>query len=156
MRLPRRYARDCITSVDADHLSLLNDQNANYIANCGDSLDIVLLRMEKVDERGIRAWDRRRKSVLQGVRDDGDWMRWRLVHSSTGTGREEGIRKGGGEEARSVRAVCDACAAHGDRAAVGIYCTGLFTHAHVSCSWYLNGSMDTVSDVHSRSYSTTA
>ena len=30
------------------------------------------------------------------------------------------IRKRGGEEARSVRAVCDVCAAHGDRAAVGV------------------------------------
>jgi len=30
------------------------------------------------------------------------------------------LRKGGEEEARSVRAVCDVCAAHGDRAAVGV------------------------------------
>ena len=30
------------------------------------------------------------------------------------------MRKGGGEEARSVRAVCDVCAAHGDTAAVGV------------------------------------
>ena len=28
------------------------------------------------------------------------------------------MRKGGGEEARSVRCMCDVCAAHGDRAAV--------------------------------------
>ena len=47
-------------------------------------------------------------------------MWWPPVHSSTGTGREEVMRKGGGEEARSVRAVCDVCAAHGDRAAVGV------------------------------------
>ena len=30
------------------------------------------------------------------------------------------LRKGGGEEARCVRCTCDACAAHGDRAAVGV------------------------------------
>ena len=30
------------------------------------------------------------------------------------------LRKGGGEEARSVRCICDVCAAHGDRAAVGV------------------------------------
>ena len=30
------------------------------------------------------------------------------------------MRKGGGEEVRSVRCMCDVCAAHGDRAAVGV------------------------------------
>ena len=30
------------------------------------------------------------------------------------------LRKGGGEEARSVRCICDVCAAHGDRAAVDV------------------------------------
>jgi len=30
------------------------------------------------------------------------------------------MRKGGGEEARSVRCMCDMCAAHGDRADVGV------------------------------------
>ena len=30
------------------------------------------------------------------------------------------LRKGGGE-ARSLRAVCDVCEAHGDRAAVGVH-----------------------------------
>jgi hypothetical protein len=30
------------------------------------------------------------------------------------------MRKGGGVEARSVRDVCDVCAAHGDRAAFGV------------------------------------
>ena len=30
------------------------------------------------------------------------------------------MRKGGGEEARSVRCMCDVCAAQGDRAAVGV------------------------------------
>ena len=35
------------------------------------------------------------------------------------TRREEVMRKGG-EEARSVRVMCDECAAHGDRAAVGV------------------------------------
>ena len=38
----------------------------------------------------------------------------------TGTGREEVMRKGGEEEVRSVRGMCDVCAAHGDRAAVGV------------------------------------
>ena len=45
-------------------------------------------------------------------------------HLITGAGREEVMRKGGGEEARSiavcVRCTCDVCAAHGDRAAVGV------------------------------------
>src|SRR6056300_256162 len=30
------------------------------------------------------------------------------------------MRKGGGEEVRSVRCMCDVCAAHGDRASVGV------------------------------------
>ena len=30
------------------------------------------------------------------------------------------MRKGGGQEVRSVRCMCDVCAAHGDRAAVGV------------------------------------
>ena len=30
------------------------------------------------------------------------------------------MRKGGGEEVRSVRWMCDVCVAHGDRAAVGV------------------------------------
>ena len=30
------------------------------------------------------------------------------------------LRKEGGEEARSVRCMCHVCAAHGDRAAVGV------------------------------------
>ena len=30
------------------------------------------------------------------------------------------MRKGGGKEERSVRCMCDVCAAHGDRAAVGV------------------------------------
>ena len=30
------------------------------------------------------------------------------------------MRKRGGKEARSLRAVCDVCVAHGDRAAVGV------------------------------------
>ena len=36
----------------------------------------------------------------------------------TGAGWEEVMRKGGGEEARSVRCMCDVCTAHADRAAV--------------------------------------
>ena len=38
----------------------------------------------------------------------------------TETGREEVIRKEGGEEARSMRDICDVCVAHDDRAAVGV------------------------------------
>ena len=30
------------------------------------------------------------------------------------------MRQGGGEEVRRVRCICDVCAAHGDRAAVGV------------------------------------
>ena len=41
------------------------------------------------------------------------------MHISMETGREEAMRKGGGEESRSVRAPCDW--ARGDRAAVGTY-----------------------------------
>ena len=47
-------------------------------------------------------------------------MIWPLVHLCTGAGREEVTKKGGGEEEGSVAAVCDECAAHGDRAAVGV------------------------------------
>ena len=47
-------------------------------------------------------------------------MRWPPVHLSTGAGREEVMRKGREEEARCVRAVCDVCAAHSDRAAVDV------------------------------------
>ena len=39
------------------------------------------------------------------------------VELITGAVREEVMRKGGGEEARSVRCMCDVCAA---RAAVGV------------------------------------
>ena len=67
-------------------------------------------------------WERRRRSVLQSARADSDWMRRLLGHRKVnyGSGREEVMRKGGGEEARSVRCMCDVCAAHGDRAAVGV------------------------------------
>ena len=51
---------------------------------------------------------------------DGDGIRRPPGHLITGAGREEVKRKGGGEEARSVRCMCDVCAAHGDRAAVGV------------------------------------
>ena len=64
--------------------------------------------------------ERKRRSVLQSARADGDGMRRPPGHLSTGAGREEVMRKGGGEEARSVRCMCDVCAAHGDRAAVGV------------------------------------
>ena len=50
----------------------------------------------------------------------GDGMRRPPGHLITGAGREEVLRKGGGEEARSVRCMRDVCAAHGDRAAVGV------------------------------------
>ena len=64
--------------------------------------------------------ERKRRSVLQSARADGDGMRRPPGHLITGAGREEVMRKGGGEEARSVRCMCDVCAAHGDRAAVGV------------------------------------
>ena len=75
--------------------------------------------------------DRKRRSVLRRARADGDRMRRPPGHLISGAGREEVLRKGAGEEARSVledtRSVlvscvrmCDVCAAHGDRAAVGV------------------------------------
>ena len=64
--------------------------------------------------------ERKRRSVLQSARADGDGMRRPPEHLISGAGREEALRKGGGEEARSVRCMCDVCAAHGDRAAVGV------------------------------------
>ena len=63
---------------------------------------------------------RKRRSVLQSARADGDGMRKPPGHLITGAGREEVMRKGRGEEARSVRCMCDVCAAHGERAAVGV------------------------------------
>ena len=51
----------------------------------------------------------RKIRALQGARANVDWMRWPLVHLIMGTGREEVMRKGGIEEARSGRAVCDVC-----------------------------------------------
>ena len=47
--------------------------------------------------------DRKRRSVLRRARADGDGMRRSPGHLITGAGREEVLRKGGGEEARSVR-----------------------------------------------------
>ena len=64
---------------------------------------------------------RKRRSVLQSVSADGDGMRRPPRHLITGAGREEVMRKGGGEEVRSVRCMYDVCAAHGDRAAVGVH-----------------------------------
>ena len=64
--------------------------------------------------------ERKRRSVLQSARADGDGMRSPPGHLYTRAGREEVMRKGGGEEVRSVRCMCDVCAAHGDRAAVGV------------------------------------
>ena len=45
-------------------------------------------------------------------------MRRPRGHLITRAGREELMRKGGGEKVRSVGCMCDVCAAHGDRAAV--------------------------------------
>ena len=64
--------------------------------------------------------ERKRRSVLQSARAHGDGMRRPPGHLITRAGREEVMRKGGGEEMRSVRCMCDVCAAHGDRAAVGV------------------------------------
>ena len=44
---------------------------------------------------------------------------WALNYES-GEGGPEAMRKGGGEEVRNVRCMCDVCAAHGGRAAVGV------------------------------------
>ena len=68
----------------------------------------------------LRVKERKRRSVLQGARANGDGMRRPPGHLITRAGREEVMRKGGGEEVRSVRCMCDVCAAHGDRAAVGV------------------------------------
>ena len=43
-----------------------------------------------------------------------------------GAGRKEVLRKGGGEEARNVRCMCDVCATRGDSAAVGVAPSSLF------------------------------
>ena len=59
-------------------------------------------------------------SVLPSARANGDWMRMPPGYLITGAGREEVMRKGAGEEARSVRCMCDVCSAHGDKAAVGV------------------------------------
>ena len=57
--------------------------------------------------------ERKRTSVLQSARADGDEVRRPPGHLITRAGREEVMRKGGGEEVRSVRCMCDVCA-HGD------------------------------------------
>ena len=57
---------------------------------------------------------------IQSARAYGYQLRWPHVHLSRGTGREDAMRKGEGEEARRARTTCDVCAAHGDRSAVGI------------------------------------
>ena len=64
--------------------------------------------------------ERKRRSVLQSARADGDGMRRPPGRLIMGAGREEVLRKGGGEEARSLRCMCDMCYAHGDKAAVGV------------------------------------
>ena len=53
--------------------------------------------------------ERKRRSVLQSARADGDGMRRPPGHLMTGAGREEVLRKGGGEETSSVRCMCDVC-----------------------------------------------
>ena len=65
-------------------------------------------------------WEKGGRSVLCSARASGDWMIRPPGHLSTGAGREEVMRKGQGEEARSVRCMCDVCAAHSNRAAVGV------------------------------------
>ena len=45
--------------------------------------------------------------MLQSARVNGDWIP--PGHLITGAGREEVMKKGGGEEARSVRCMCDVC-----------------------------------------------
>ena len=50
--------------------------------------------------------ERKRRRVLQRARADGDGMKKPPEHLITGAGREEVLRKGGGEEARSVRCMC--------------------------------------------------
>jgi hypothetical protein len=54
---------------------------------------------------------RKRRSVLQSARADGDEMRRPPGHLITRAGRED---------MRSVRCMCDVCAAHGGRSAVGV------------------------------------
>ena len=63
--------------------------------------------------------ERKRSSVLQSARADGDGMRRPPGHLIMAAGREEVLRKGGGEEATIVRCMCDMsavtlCAAHAD------------------------------------------
>ena len=53
--------------------------------------------------------EKKGRSVLQSARADGDGMRRPPGHLITGAGREEVLRKGGGEETRSVRCMCDVC-----------------------------------------------
>ena len=61
--------------------------------------------------------ERKRRSVLRSARADGKGMRRPPGHLITGAGREEAMRQGGSEEARSVRCICDVYAAG---AAVGV------------------------------------
>ena len=68
----------------------------------------------------MRKQQKRTFSVLQCARADGDGMRRHLGHLNYESGEGGGVRKGGGEEVSSVRCMCDVCAAHGDRAAVGV------------------------------------
>ena len=60
------------------------------------------VQLEKMDSRGLRMRDRGRKVVTHGSRGNIDWLRWLPVNCNTGTGREEVMRKGGGEGLRSV------------------------------------------------------
>ena len=80
----------------------------------------VLLQLKKGGVAKAKGEGEKRRSVLQSARADGDGMRRPPGHLITRAGREEVMRKGGGKEVRSVRCMCDVCAAHGDRAAVGV------------------------------------
>ena len=86
----------------------------------GCDIVLFLLQLKKVEQRGLWVRERKRRSVLRSARADGNGMRRPPGHLITGAGREEVMRKGGGKEVRSVRCMCDVCAAHGDRAAVSV------------------------------------
>ena len=65
------------------------------------------------------------KECTTGCESQGDGMRRPPGHLITRAGREEVMRKGGGEEVKSVRCMCDVCAAHGDLEFCGIHYFGI-------------------------------
>ena len=52
---------------------------------------------------------RKRRSVIQSARADGNEVRRPPGHLITRAGREEVMRKGGGEEVRRFLEACDVC-----------------------------------------------